>query len=578
MQDDENFGAQYIEVVQDITECKLAGEAVKESEDKYRTLIEHIPAITYIAALDEFSKTIFVSSQISKILGIFPEDYERDSDFWVNHLHNEDRERVLAEVGRAHEKDGHFLSEYRMISMDGRIVWFRDEAVIIMDEKGDPLYLQGVMVDITERKQAEDRLKTLHDLALELSAAVGLDETSRLCVEAAIQNTALDSGGIYLVNELTGELYLIYSERLSPDFVATTSHYTADAPSTRLVMDGQPIYADYSRLAVPMDKARRNEGLHCVAIIPIQHQNKSIGCLNIASHSVDSVTAVDRTMLETLATLIGSFIARAQEEERRKRAEEVRVQLASQLRQQQKLEAIGTLAGGVAHEINNPIHGIMNYAQLISDKLAPKSPLRLFADGIGEETERVAKIVRNLLAFARQDKESHSPARINDIVDNTLSLINTIIRRDQITLDVDMPDNLPRIKCRSQQIQQVLMNLLTNARDALNERYTDYNPDKRMIVTVRPFEMESRKWIRTTVEDHGAGIPDDIRARLFDPFYSTKDRTKGTGLGLSISLGIVQDHHGKLSFECEQDKHTRFHLDLLIDNGWSLGETPKGVE
>ncbi len=255
-----------------------------------------------------------------------------------------------------------------------------------------------------------------------------------------------------------------------------------------------------------------------------------------------------------------------------KLAEEERAKIEAQHRQQQKLESVGTLAGGVAHEINNPINGVMNYAQLILDQLDKDSPLAEYASEIIHETERVAVIVRNLLKFARQEKQSHSPAQISDIAEATLSLILTVMRRDQITLETDIPEDLPAIKCRSQHIQQVLMNLLTNARDALNERYPEYDPDKIMALTVRPFERDGRHWLRTTVEDRGAGIPDEIRERLFDPFYTTKDRTKGTGLGLSISQGIVHDHHGELSFECERDRYTRFHLDLPVDNEWSLGE------
>ena len=140
-----------------------------------------------------------------------------------------------------------------------------------------------------------------------------------------------------------------------------------------------------------------------------------------------------------------------------------------------------------------------------------------------------------------------------------------IVNTDAMALlEIDIPDDLPEIKCRSQQIQQVLMNLLTNARDALNERYPDYDPDKIMAVTVRSFERDGRNWLRTTVEDRGTGIHDKIRERLFDPFFTTKDRTKGTGLGLAISQGIFQDHCGELSLECERDRYTRFHLDLPI--------------
>ena len=252
------------------------------------------------------------------------------------------------------------------------------------------------------------------------------------------------------------------------------------------------------------------------------------------------------------------------------RMEEEKQQMEVHLRQQQKLESIGTLASGVAHEINNPIMGIMNYATLISERLAPsQSQLREFANEIGHETKRVATIVNNLLTFSRQEKQSHSPARITDIIDGTLSLIQTIIKRDQITLEVDVPEDLPEIKCRSQQIQQVLMNLLTNARDALNQRYSEYDPDKIITLKVNLFEKEGRRWLRTTIEDHGVGIPFEIRERIFDPFFTTKDRATGTGLGLSISLGIVQDHHGELTFESEEDQFTRFHLDLPVDNGWN---------
>ena len=256
----------------------------------------------------------------------------------------------------------------------------------------------------------------------------------------------------------------------------------------------------------------------------------------------------------------------------RREAEQQKRSLEAQLRQNQKLESIGTLAGGVAHEINNPINGIMNYAQLVLDKLGKDSPVAEYAGEIIHETERVAGIVRNLLSFARQEKQGHSPARIADIVADTLLLIRSIIRKDQITVEVDVPEDLPKVKCRNQQIQQVIMNLMTNARDALNGRYPGYDEDKTIRVTARGFEKEGRRWIRTTVEDHGAGIAPEVRARIFDPFFTTKPRDEGTGLGLSVSHGIVQDHHGELNVESEPGKYTRFHLDLPVDNGWELEE------
>ena len=251
-------------------------------------------------------------------------------------------------------------------------------------------------------------------------------------------------------------------------------------------------------------------------------------------------------------------------------AEQERANLEAQLRQQQKLESLGTLAGGVAHEINNPIMGVQNYAQLILDGIPADSDEAEYAREILHETERIATIVRNLLQFARHEKQSHSPAFMADIVSGTLSLVRTVLRHDQITLEVDVPADLPALKCRSQQIQQVVMNLLTNSRDALNERYQGHDENKRISLTCRSFEQDGQTWLRLTVADQGAGIPADIAARILDPFFTTKGVEKGTGLGLAVSHGIVVDHGGRLHFETELGQGTRFHVELPIDNGWEL--------
>jgi PAS domain S-box-containing protein len=254
----------------------------------------------------------------------------------------------------------------------------------------------------------------------------------------------------------------------------------------------------------------------------------------------------------------------------RKRLREKEQLLEAQLRQQQKLEAIGTLAGGVAHEINNPLNGIMNYAQLIKDACAPGSPSAEFANEIIHETERISVIVKNLLQFSRQEKQSHSYASIYDIINQTLSLVNTVIRKDQIKLDIRLDDNLPDIKCRSQQIQQVFMNLLTNARDALNAKYPDYDDNKVIRIRCSAYEAGGRRWMRLTVLDYGTGISPELGDRVFEPFFSTKPKELGTGLGLSISYGIVSEHHGQITFDTEPGQYTKFILDLPVDNGWTL--------
>ncbi|MCB1126283.1 MAG: PAS domain S-box protein, partial [Verrucomicrobiae bacterium] len=161
-------------------------------------------------------------------------------------------------------------------------------------------------------------------------------------------------------------------------------------------------------------------------------------------------------------------------EQRRQEAE--RQEVEARLRQQQKLESIGNLASGVAHEINNPLMGIANYAELIKDETVETGAAGQYADEILRETGRIAYIVRNLLTFARQDTAEYGPTPVEEIIEETLALVRTIIKRDRVQLQVELPSSLPVIWCRSQQIQQVLMNLLTNGRDALNERYPGGSP------------------------------------------------------------------------------------------------------
>ncbi|PRP93209.1 Sensor histidine kinase TmoS [Enhygromyxa salina] len=248
---------------------------------------------------------------------------------------------------------------------------------------------------------------------------------------------------------------------------------------------------------------------------------------------------------------------------RRREAEATQAELEATLRQQQRLESIGTLASGVAHEINNPVQGIMNYAELISTSPDASELTREFADEIGVESQRVATIVRNLLAFSRQEGDRvATPAKLDAIVEGTLSLIRAVLRKDHIDLHVDIPAELPTVDCHVQQIQQVIMNLVTNARDAVCGRWGDYHDDKRIEIVGRSFERGGRSWVRLSVRDQGGGVPEDIVGRIFDPFFTTKGRDQGTGLGLAVSHGIISEHGGELWLENHPGESASFHVEL----------------
>ncbi len=246
--------------------------------------------------------------------------------------------------------------------------------------------------------------------------------------------------------------------------------------------------------------------------------------------------------------------------ERKKAERNVRA-LEKHVRHQQKLESIGTLASGVAHEINNPIQAIMGQAELLSLEKNIDDNVRTATTAIIEESERIARIVGSLLTFARKEPEQRKRELVKPIIEQTVGLVSAIMRKDAIKVRVDYLAPDLAIVCDKQQIQQVLMNLLTNARDAMNTRYPEPSPEKVIHVILTTTTFDDAEWVRITVEDFGTGIPANVRERVFDPFFTTK-RTKGTGLGLSIGFGIIADHGGRLSVESEEGKFTRFYVDF----------------
>ncbi len=342
---------------------------------------------------------------------------------------------------------------------------------------------------------------------------------------------------------------------------------TGTAIRTGEVSIAQNILTDPN--CVPWRAEATKHGYVSLLALPLHLGDHVSGGLSIFASEPDAFDEEEVKLLTELSEDLAYGIRALRSRAERRKAEEEKERMEAQLRQSQKLESIGTLASGVAHEINNPVTGIINYADLIESRVEDDR-LREFAAGIIKEGNRVAEIVKSLLYFSRQEKQSHSPARMEDIINASLTLIGAVLRKDQITVEKEIAPDLPQVRCRSQQIQQVIINLLTNARDALNQRYEAYHEDKLIKIRVQPFEEDGIQWIRTTVEDHGTGIPEEAIDRIFDPFFTSKPRDAGTGLGLSVSYGIIKEHHGELSVESELGEYTRFHMDLRVDNGWTV--------
>lgn len=238
--------------------------------------------------------------------------------------------------------------------------------------------------------------------------------------------------------------------------------------------------------------------------------------------------------------------------------------MQKQLLQSEKLASVGKLAAGVAHEINNPINGVINYAQILIDDTKEPSQEPTIPERIMKEAERVADIVKNLLDFARETDDMPGPASVQDIVKDALVLVETRLSNDGIRVHLDIPHDLPTVMVNSQNMQQVFMNLFSNARYALNQKYPGFHQDKVVRLEGKTKEVDGKRYARITVRDNGVGIPPGVIHRVCDPFFSTKPQGEGTGLGLSISYGFVKDQGGHLSFESKEGEFTKAIVDLPI--------------
>jgi len=213
--------------------------------------------------------------------------------------------------------------------------------------------------------------------------------------------------------------------------------------------------------------------------------------------------------------------------------------LQEQLIQSEKMSAIGQLVSGVAHELNNPLAGISAFAQLLlAEKRFPPDQ-RTAAETIYSEARRASRIVQNLLTFARQHKAEKVPTAINQVLDDTLELRGYELRVRGIDVRREYDESIPDTMADAHQLQQVFLNLITNAEQAMEQRDGHHH---RLTVSTR----RNADAIRIEVEDTGAGIPANLIERIFNPFFTTKPTGSGTGLGLSISLGIVREHEGKI--------------------------------
>ncbi|RLB00902.1 MAG: PAS domain-containing sensor histidine kinase, partial [Deltaproteobacteria bacterium] len=213
------------------------------------------------------------------------------------------------------------------------------------------------------------------------------------------------------------------------------------------------------------------------------------------------------------------------------------------------------MAAGVAHEINNPLGGILIYASLLMEEIPPEDPKRADLERIVQEATRCKEIVKSLLEFARQSSPEMEPTDVNRAITDGLLFLENQATFHNIEIVKELDPSLPPVFGNAGQLKQVFMNIMINAADAMHGHGT---------LTIRTHPSQDGREVVIEFTDTGEGIPEEVLPRIFDPFFTTKEVGKGTGLGLSMSYGIVKEHGGRIEVETEVGKGTTFRVMLPV--------------
>ncbi len=281
---------------------------------------------------------------------------------------------------------------------------------------------------------------------------------------------------------------------------------------------------------------------------------------NSKGHSIDG-WCVMTTLTEETGEIVGYLsVVRDMTEKK---------QMEMQLIQADKMASLGELAAGVAHEINNPLSGILSNAEFLQEEIPDDSEEQQEEiREIIENSQRIKTIVQDLLNFSRQrDSKTYTTLDISAVITSSLNLTEHQIQLDRIKIVKEIGDPLPFVRGSFNQMEQVFINLLSNARYALNRKFPDPHEDKTLLIRTDQVEETGRKYVRVEFHDRGIGIPEEDMDKIFNPFFTSKEQGQGTGLGLSISYNIIQEHKGTIRFDSKEGEYTKVTVDLPIDEG-----------
>jgi len=498
--------------LRDITERKRFEKELKESEEKYRNLFERVQHGLFISTKE--GSFIDCNQALVEMAGYDDKEeflgIDISGDLYVNKEDRKKFQKLIEEQGFVKDMELEFKKK------SGEKITVLLTAHVKRDEKGVVIGYEGLNIDISDRKRMERELKEANEFFMNLiESSVDGIIAADMKGNIIIFNKGAETLTGYTAEEVIGKIHItrIYPEGVAKEIMRKLRSHEFGG------------IGKYTPTQLNVVNKNGEE-------IPIQ---------------LSAALIYDGTGKELAS--VGIFTDLRHQLEMEKDLQEIEQALL----QSEKLAAMGRLTSQIAHELNNPIYGIMNTLDLLKTEIPPESKRRRILELSLSETHRLAEMLRNMLSFSKPEEEERRPVNLNELLEGILLIIDKQMQEANVKVKTYFDEKIPEVMASTNQMRQVMLNMFKNAKEAMPKGGT---------LTVGTGRERDKVVIH--IRDTGMGIPEESKNKIFEAFFTTKQKVKGVGLGLSVCYGIIKNHGGEIKVESEEGKGTHFTISLPI--------------
>lgn len=498
--------------LRDITERKRFERELRESEEKYRNLFERVQHGLFISTRE--GRFLDCNQALVEMAGYESKEellkIDIPKDLYVNKEDRKKFQKMIETQGFVKDLEVEFKKK------NGERITVLLTAHAKRDEKGEIIGYEGLNIDISQRKKMERELREANEFLINL-------------IESSVDGIiAADMKGNIIIFNKGAEVLTGYKAEEVIGKIHITQIYPPGVAKEVMRKLRSPEFGGVGKLLPTQFNVVNRFGEE----IPIQ---------------LSASLIYDATGKEIASVGIFTDLR-----PRIKMEQEIR-EIQQALLQSEKLAAMGRLTSQIAHELNNPIYGIMNTLELLKTEIPPENKRRRILELSLSETQRLAEMLRNMLSFSKPEEEQRRSVNLNELIEGILLIVDKQMQEANIKIKTYFDPKIPEIMASTNQMRQVMLNMIKNAKEAMPKGGT------LMIATGR-----EKDRVLIHIRDTGVGIPEENKSKIFEAFFTTKQKVKGVGLGLSVCYGIVKDHGGEIKVESEEGKGTTFTISLPI--------------